>query len=350
MIYYLIFLFIYVKNTIIVQQYYNRNRIMRKNMSTKKILLATEHGLIGKVPDGFTNMRVEFCWAKALDASFVPIDKVTHYPADVCLFILPKKTRQYDKLPLYYKEVYPESKVGVIQEGPVDLWMDWSPYEQEEYFNVLHNVDLVLCHNRCDKNDIEQLLELDTNKVKVLPTLYDDELLKDIDTTIKRDGILISGNLSSWYGGMLALQCISKDYKGRIAIPRSGRMTDTEVQWCKEHNIEVLPWQDYKEFMKTMNTFKLCINLMPTLAAGTFNLGAAVLRIPCIGIAQLDTQNFHAYNLSLYVSKHYVNYNRVRLLIQEVYNNLHQHTYYTKEVHKVSITEAKKYLRQQIGV
>ena len=43
--------------------------------------------------------------------------------------------------------------------------------------------------------------------------------------------------------------------------------------------------------MKQLATFKYAVNMMPTVAAGTFSMNCAYFGIPCIGNEKVDTQN-----------------------------------------------------------
>jgi len=51
--------------------------------------------------------------------------------------------------------------------------------------------------------------------------------------------------------------------------------------------------------MSTLSTFKYAVHLMPIVAAGTFSLNCAYLGIPCIGNANIDTQNICFPDLSM---------------------------------------------------
>jgi hypothetical protein len=42
--------------------------------------------------------------------------------------------------------------------------------------------------------------------------------------------------------------------------------------------------------MEQLSTFKYAVNLMPTIAAGTFSLNCAYYGIPCVGNEKVDTQ------------------------------------------------------------
>jgi len=270
-----------------------------------KIAIATEMNMFDKVPEGFTNMRVEFCWAKMLDATFVPIHHLTmqylttstgdNNPLDFdcILFILPKKTRIYDSLPIHLKRTYPNIKIGIIQEGPITLYQDWKPMEQLGWCQSLSFVDIVFVHNNADKEYITNLVPI--KDCRVIPSVIDYDLIKNIQPPTERKGIILSGNFSSWYGGMhgllLAMKYRDLNYpQESISIPGSGRITDEERKFCKENNITILPWTDWYGWMVRLNNFRLGINLMPTRAAGTFSRDCQALLIPCIGFNDLDTQ------------------------------------------------------------
>jgi hypothetical protein len=63
-----------------------------------------------------------------------------------------------------------------------------------------------------------------------------------------------------------------------------------------------LPRLNWLAWMQTLSTFKYAVHLMPTPAAGTFNLNCAYFGIPCIGNENVDTQKLCHPSLSVDVN------------------------------------------------
>lgn len=258
------------------------------------ILLVSQNELNGFVPDGFPNMRTEYCWAKIMNAWMTYYEICSQYPADIAFFILPKDDRKYDNFPLKYRNLYPTAKICLIQEGPIDYWMNWDIENQWNYLELLDKVDGICVHNNCDVDYIHGL-GIPLRKIYQFPTLYDPDLVPDIFKLEHRSGVIIAGNCSKWYGGMYPLRLLLKlrekgKFAERICMMGTGRRTTKEKEWLNNRGVECLDWWNIKTWMQILNTFRLGINLMPTCAAGSFNLNCATLMIPCIGFNDIDTQ------------------------------------------------------------
>jgi len=258
-----------------------------------KILLISPNDIKGYVPDNYPNMRVEFCWAKALNACMMPYGHDAYrYEADVVFFILPKHTEGRDPLasmyaPKLYREQFPNAKIGLIQEGPVDYYLNWTAHGQFTYLNKLSEVDFLCAHNEADKLYLKNF----NDNVYVFPTIYDGTQIPDKHED--RQGVMISGNTSSWYGGTFGMY-EAKKHTEFIYLPNSGRVNSKEIEDLHKQGIDVLQrWLLWTEWMRALNHVKLGINLMPIRAAGTFALNCASLGIPCIGFDDLDTQKHH---------------------------------------------------------
>jgi hypothetical protein len=101
----------------------------------------------------------------------------------------------------------------------------------------------------------------------------------------ERKGVIIGGNFVSWYGGFDSFIIAQELENGTVYAPSMGRRQSGE-----EELLTHLPYQNWKEWIHSLNKFKYGIHLMRTHAAGTFALNCAYLGIPCIGYKGLDTQ------------------------------------------------------------
>jgi hypothetical protein len=61
----------------------------------------------------------------------------------------------------------------------------------------------------------------------------------------------------------------------------------------------------WKNWMDVLSVFKYSVNMMPTVAAGTFSLNSAYFGIPCIANQKLDTQRICFPDLSVDVEDVY---------------------------------------------
>ena len=250
-----------------------------------KIAFFTEMGFHGKIPRTHDNMRTEFAWMCALDAEHYNIKHAmesTEYiesPVfDLGIVIIPKKNPEFDinKLRMVCKQI------AVMQEGPNWLWQDYPLHQQIWYFNTLTSADIIFTHNDSDRKYYQGLTT--HPDVRVLPSLMiEDAIPKNIECP--RAGVIIGGNMTSWYGGFDSMM-IAQEFGESIYAPSMGRKIAQE----EELDIHHLPYMNWSTWIQQLNNFKYGVHLMRTHAAGTFALNCSYLGIPCIGYRGLDTQ------------------------------------------------------------
>ena len=266
-----------------------------------KIAFLTEMGFQGKVPMDHTNARTEFSWMIALDADHFNIEAypfVTGY--DWVMLILPKggvslnsegirldnKLNRYAEL---YKTPFVEQlkknneKVAYVQEGPTWYVNDFSLPDQFNFFNQLSECDVIFAHNEYDTRWYEGWFP--QKKVTTIPTLMIEELIRNI-SPITENKVMMGGNFCRWYGGFQSY-LVATEFECPIFVQTSHCSQPGEDQ---VPNLNVLPRLVWVDWIKTLSTFRYGVNLMPTVAAGTFSLNCAYLGIPCIGNKRVDTQ------------------------------------------------------------
>lgn len=86
--------------------------------------------------------------------------------------------------------------------------------------------------------------------------------------TSPEEKAIIGGNFCRWHGGFQSY-IVASDFNVPIYAPSSHCKQKGEE---KVPNLTHLPWVEWSEWMKTLSTFKYAVNLMPTLAAGTFSM------------------------------------------------------------------------------
>lgn len=251
-----------------------------------KIAFFTEMGFNGKIPRTHENMRTEFAWMCALNATHYTIGQVPNEEYDLGVVIIPKNNPNFniDDLKSSCKQV------AIMQEGPNWFWQDYDLAKQIWYFNTLTSADIIFTHNKVDQIYYQGLTS--HPDVRVLPALMIEEVISDIPS-VERNGVIIGGNFVSWYGGFDSY-IIASDLSEDVYAPSMGRMQPGE-----EHLIKHLPYMNWKEWIYALNKFKWGIHLMRTHAAGTFSLNCSYLGIPCIGYNGLDTQEVLHPNLSV---------------------------------------------------
>ena len=297
-----------------------------------KIAFFTEMGFNGKVPRNHPNMRTEFAWIVALGADHYNLNDtpdVTDY--ELGIIITPKNSPEkvnLERLKIFCK------KIGVMQEGPFWFYQDYPLTNQINYYNNLMEADIIFAHNEQDRKYYKGLTN--HKDVRVLPSLMISDAVGELPTE-DRSGIMIGGNMVSWYGGfdsfMLASSVTNEIYQQQM-----GRKQDGEYQL----GINQLPYLQWNEWVKQLNKRKLGIHMMRTHAAGTFALNCSYLGLPCIGYEELDTQRILHPNLSvengdIETARELVNklwndldfYEENCILTKELYNK-----YYSEDVFK----------------
>jgi len=268
-----------------------------------KCAFLTEMGFNGKVPENHPNMRTEFAWMSALNADHYNIhqyEAVKGY--DAVFVIFPKAIVKLnavgseltyngpDKdISIYAKPVVEtlkknNAKVCNVQEGPSWFFNEYDMVTQFNFYNQLSECDVLFAHNEYDIHFYKGLFP--QTKVDVIPTKM--VAHKDVcpQYGIPEDKAIIGGNFCHWYGG----------FQSYITATEFGCPTFVPASHCKRNGEEQvpglthLPWVMWNDWMKQLSTFKYAVNLMPTIAAGTFSMNCAYFGIPCIGNKDVDTQ------------------------------------------------------------
>jgi len=131
--------------------------------------------------------------------------------------------------------------------------------------------------------------------VRVLQSLMiSDAVPDDIMRPDERTGIMIGGNMKSWYGGFDSFM-LASSVTDDIHQPMMGRRAESETSL----GINQLPYLVWQDWITELSKRRLGIHMMRTHAAGTFSLNCSFLGIPSIGYDTLDTQRILHPNLSV---------------------------------------------------
>ena len=269
-----------------------------------KTAFLTEMNWTGKVPANHLNMRTEIAWMFALQSDHFNIhdyEKVTGY--DAVFIIFPKATVKLNSvgcelsligedkdITIYHKPIVEilkktNGKVCNIQEGPSWFFNDYDLLTQFNFYNQLSECDVLFTHNEHDVHFYKGLFP--QSRIEVIPSLMITDTNLFPVTTVKEDKVIIGGNFSRWYGGFQSY-ITATEFNVPIYVPSSHCKRKGEEQ---VPNLKHLPWIMWNEWMKQLSTFKYAVNLMPTVAAGTFSMNCAYYGIPCIGNEKVDTQS-----------------------------------------------------------
>ena len=293
-----------------------------------KIAMFTEMSFNGKVPRTHPNMRTEFAWMVAMGATHLNMNDTVNERFDLGIVITPKNNPTSVNL-THIKTMC--DKVGVMQEGPFWLFQDYDLQKQIHYYNNLVDSDIIFTHNEQDRKYYKGLTN--HKDVRVLQSLMISDAVGELPTE-DRSGIMIGGNMVSWYGGFDSFM-LASSVTNEIYQPQMGRKQDGESQL----GINQLPYLQWNEWVKQLNKRKLGIHMMRTHAAGTFALNCSYLGLPCIGYEELDTQRILHPNLSVENG----DIETARELVNKLWNDLdfyEENCILTKELYTKHYSEA----------
>ena len=254
-----------------------------------RVAFFTEMGFRGRVPRTHKNMRTEFGWMVGLEADHFNLNDVPTQKYDLGIVITPKNSPE--KVDLNQIKSFCD-KVGVMQEGPFWYFQDYELVNQIHYYNNLVSADIIFAHNEQDRQYYKGL----TNHpdVRVLQSLMIEDPISDITPHEDRSGIMIGGNMKSWYGGFDSFM-LASSVTDEIYSPQMGRRQEGEGQL----GITQLPYLEWNRWISELSKRRVGIHMMRTHAAGTFAMNCSYLGIPCIGYEGLDTQRILHPNLTV---------------------------------------------------
>lgn len=271
-----------------------------------KYAFLTESPFSGKTPLNHPNLRTDLAWQAALEADHFNLfqyEQVKGY--DVIFTIFPKallklnmvglemehinNQRDTDNIKIYSLPVVEtlkknNGKVCNIQEGSTSVFNDYDVVTQFNYYNQLADCDILFAHNEYDTHFFKGMFP--QTKVAVMPSLMIVSMATVPDVIKTEEKTIIGGNFCHWYGGFQSY-ITATEFGCPIYVPSSHCKRKGEEQ---VPGLEHLPWVMWSEWMVQLSHFKYAVNLMPTIAAGTFSMNCGYFGIPCIGNEKADTQ------------------------------------------------------------
>ena len=256
-----------------------------------KLAWLSEGGYTGKVPREQTaNAGVLWAWMSNLEVDHYPILNFEHAPTDgYDYLILQVPKTLHIRTELLKRDIVKEArriskKILFFQEGPVWVYQDMPLPEQFWHYNMLVDVDMILCENETDIPYYKGFVP--GKPVTNLPDLIVDDTLVGIENVKREDKAIIGGNFCRWYGGFDSY-IIAQEFGVPLYAPSMGRKVEGEEQVPDLTHLPFLAWKDW---MFKLAEFKYGIHLMQTYAAGSFMMNCGYLGIPCIGYNHTDTQ------------------------------------------------------------
>lgn len=275
-----------------------------------KNVFLTEGNWVGKIPQNWEGMRNDSAWMNILDAEHHFIgnyNKIKNY--DNVFIMFPKGHLslnmvgvKLDDKPSIVTSLLSQDIVSIlkdqnkrvhyIQEGPTWVFNDYSIVDQFNFFNLLSGVDTIFAHNKHDVKFYKGFFP--SKDITTIPPIMIHHHLKNIFPT-PLEKVMVGGNFARWYGG----------FQSYIVADKFGVEKWTQDSHAKREyedqieDLNHLPRLSWLDWMKQLSTFKYAVHLMPTSAAGTFNLNCAYFGIPCIGNIKVDTQNICHPDLSV---------------------------------------------------
>jgi hypothetical protein len=258
-----------------------------------KIAFFSELPFTGKTDRSHANMRTEFAWFAALNATHVSFRDIKSHNQnyDLGIVIFPKKLADWTDIDVVSEIRKYCKRTAFMQEGPSWYFQDL-PLEQSLWFyEQMMSVDVVFAHNDADLRYYSGLLE---KPCYINPALMIEDLLTNLPN-ITRENAIIGGNFVRWYGGFDSY-LVAQHFESEIWGPQMGRMQTEEKGIV---GLNHLPYLNWKDWIVQLNRFKYAVHMMPVYGAGTFSLNCAFLGIPCIGINYNDTQRLCFPDLSV---------------------------------------------------
>lgn len=264
------------------------------------VAFLTETNYRGKWPENFPNIRTEIAWQITLDSTHYYIDDYKEVKGyDAVFIIFPKGDVNLNMIgvELIHREnsasklfssniidILKTNNKGVyfVQEGPSWFFNEYDMTTQFHFYNQLAECDILFAHNKLDISFYKGLFP--GKKVNVIPSLMVAPLPPEIQPKEKK--AIIGGNFCRWYGGFQSYM-VASHFDCPIYVPSSHCKRPGEEQ---VPNLIHLPWVNWTQWMQQLSNFKYAVNLMPTVAAGTFSMNCAYWGIPCIGNINVNTQ------------------------------------------------------------
>ncbi len=278
-----------------------------------KYAFLTEMNFTGKIPANHPNMRTEFAWMHVLNADHFNIHNYAQVEGyDAVFIIFPKATVRLNTVGLEMTTSGADKDIGIystpivttlkeknskvcnVQEGPSWFFNDYDLVTQFHFYNQLAECDFLFVHNAYDMDFYKGLFP--KTRVEVIPSLMLTPL--PLPRPEKENKAIIGGNFARWYGGFQSY-IVACDFECPIFVPASHCKRKGEEQ---VPGLTHLPWVQWDVWMAQLATFKYAVNLMPTVAAGTFSMNCAFYGIPCIGNEHVDTQRHFFPELSVDVN------------------------------------------------
>ena len=140
-----------------------------------KVAFFTEMGFNGKIPRTHKNMRTEFAWMVALNATHYNLKTIPSENYDLGIIVNSKNNPEWVNVEGLKSKC---EKVAVMQEGPFWYFQDYPLAKQIHYFNNLTSADIIFSHNEVDAQYFKGLTN--HKDVRVLRSLMIEDPISEI--------------------------------------------------------------------------------------------------------------------------------------------------------------------------
>lgn len=187
------------------------------------------------------------------------------------------------------KQRWPNKKIGLIQHGGYDYFMNWSAKLQAQFITLIRSLDFFIATNENDVNFYKGLFP--EGNIIYFKTPIDIELIDSLKNEEKEDRVYVGGNMTPWYAGTASL--LMADRLGiPISMPGMGKRQKDEnvIKAILNNELTINDYQPWHEWVQCLSKHKYAIHMMPVAGCGSFHVTCAVLGIPCIGRKHVSTQ------------------------------------------------------------
>lgn len=261
-----------------------------------RIAYLSDLNMFGKVDEQELNLRADISWMKTLDMFHYPLPLAVHKLDEIDQFDIviinypkemPLERMEFIK---YIVSMLSHAKVGLIQHGGHDHFMNWDVATQTMYLDTLQNSDFFVYTNKADEGKYRLLAP--AIRLVYVPTDLDKNVVASLASNKSSNAVFIGGNMTPWYAGTYSL-LVAKKFHMPITMPSMGRRQKDEeklVPTLFDGDITYLPYLNWTEWINELSKHKYAVNMMPVAACGSFAVACAALGIPCIGRSHVTAQ------------------------------------------------------------
>jgi len=226
------------------------------------------------------------------------------------------------------------NKVFINQESSIFDWMDWPAEEQQLYIQILSKAQAFLYHSEHDR----EVMKVFIDKFIRYPGCINFSV--SAPRSFERNGyVLIPNPIKRYQRGMIGHKLVSDTipytpiYSMEYKYPEAKHNLAFPGPY-KLDNIELLPRQNFEEWLHVINASKFGVDIHREFSGGNCSLEFGALGVPLIGNINLDTQRDIFPDLSF----EYKDYDNIKKSIKL----LNEDKYFYEEMSKKALNNTKE--------